>query len=98
MFFINCYEINNDIQSVTNVNNIISFFEIYNEFRDRLIHLFNAGSKYNFLATLDDHSSSITAVRFLPALQDPKDIQMVSCGADKSIIFRDVNIDNNGVR
>jgi len=65
--------------------------------RDRLIHLFNGGSNYNFLATLDDHSASITAVRFLPSTQESNNIQMVSCGADKSIIFRDVNIDNSGV-
>ena len=31
--------------------------------RDRLIHVFNAGKNYGFLTTLDDHSSSITAVR-----------------------------------
>lgn len=40
---------------------------------------------YNFLQTLDDHSSSITAVRFL---NGQSNLQMVSCGADKSIIFR----------
>ena len=31
--------------------------------RDRLIHVFNAAKHYGFLTTLDDHSSSITAVR-----------------------------------
>jgi len=62
--------------------------------RDRLIHLFNAGRNYSFLSTLDDHSSSITAVRFLPNQSQDSGIQMVSCGADKSIIFRDVNTEN----
>ena len=33
--------------------------------RDRLIHVFNVSRDYNFITTLDDHSSSITAVRFL---------------------------------
>ena len=47
------------------------------------------GKNYGFLTTLDDHSSSITAVRFLPG-QTADGSQMVSCGADKSIIFRDV--------
>jgi len=61
--------------------------------RDRLIHVFNAGKNYGFLTTLDDHSSSITAVRFLPG-QSPEGTQMVSCGADKSIIFRDVSSDS----
>jgi len=62
--------------------------------RDRLIHLFNAGRNYSFLSTLDDHSSSITAVRFLPS-QGTEGLQMVSCGADKSIIFRDVNTEDS---
>ncbi|XP_063985422.1 mitogen-activated protein kinase-binding protein 1 isoform X3 [Diachasmimorpha longicaudata] len=53
--------------------------------RDRLIHVFNVDEGYDFLQTLDDHSSSITAVRFFN--QSDK-LQMVSCGADKSIIFR----------
>lgn len=41
---------------------------------------------YHLLQTLDDHSSSITAVRFLSTASSA--LQMVSCGADKSIIFR----------
>ncbi|KAF0297375.1 Mitogen-activated protein kinase-binding protein 1 [Amphibalanus amphitrite] len=53
--------------------------------RDRLIHLFNADQDYQFLQTLDDHSSSITAVRFF---QHQERLFMVSCGADKSVIFR----------
>ncbi|VVC42307.1 Hypothetical protein CINCED_3A022545 [Cinara cedri] len=53
--------------------------------RDRLIHVFNVNQGYDFTQTLDDHSSSITAVRFINS-QDK--LQMVSCGADKSIIFR----------
>lgn len=40
---------------------------------------------YSFVQTLDDHSSSITAVRFL---YTHNQLQIVSCGADKSIIFR----------
>jgi WD40 repeat protein len=33
--------------------------------RDRLIHVFDASRDYSFLHTLDDHSSSITAVKFI---------------------------------
>jgi WD40 repeat protein len=77
--------------------------------RDRLIHVFNSSRDYSFLNTLDDHSSSITAIRFLGshnASQQnksteapqhvPANIQMVSCGADKSIIFRDITLDHKG--
>lgn len=43
---------------------------------------------YDFTQTLDDHSSSITAVKFI---NSHNKLQMVSCGADKSIIFRNFN-------
>ncbi|XP_046743905.1 mitogen-activated protein kinase-binding protein 1 isoform X1 [Diprion similis] len=56
--------------------------------RDRLIHVFSVDHGYNFVQTLDDHSSSITAVRFFNQTNQTNQIQMVSCGADKSIIFR----------
>ncbi|XP_055549086.1 uncharacterized protein LOC129732314 isoform X1 [Wyeomyia smithii] len=58
--------------------------------RDRLIHIFDCEAGYRILQTLDDHSSSITSVRFIGI---GKQFQMVSCGADKSIIFR--NFQNN---
>lgn len=53
--------------------------------RDRLIHVFDVNQDYGFQQTLDDHSSSITAVRFV---QNHNQLQMISCAADKSIIFR----------
>ncbi|CAG9861239.1 unnamed protein product [Phyllotreta striolata] len=56
--------------------------------RDRLIHVFDMKDGYDFIQTLDDHSSSITAVRFL---HQGSNTQMVSCGADKSLIFRSLS-------
>ncbi|XP_059374553.1 mitogen-activated protein kinase-binding protein 1-like isoform X3 [Carassius carassius] len=53
--------------------------------RDRLIHVLDADQEYSLLQTLDEHSSSINAVRF--AANDGK-VRMISCGADKSIYFR----------
>ncbi|TNN41782.1 Mitogen-activated protein kinase-binding protein 1 [Liparis tanakae] len=53
--------------------------------RDRLIHVLDAEHDYRRLQTLDEHSSSITAVRF--AANDNK-VRMISCGADKSVYFR----------
>ncbi|XP_046630855.1 mitogen-activated protein kinase-binding protein 1-like isoform X1 [Daphnia pulicaria] len=53
--------------------------------RDRLIHIFSVDQGYSFVQTLDDHSSSITSVRFVLSHGL---FQMVSCGADKSLIFR----------
>uniref|UniRef100_A0A3P9N2M7 WD repeat domain 62 n=1 Tax=Poecilia reticulata TaxID=8081 RepID=A0A3P9N2M7_POERE len=49
--------------------------------RDRLIHVFNQEKNYNLQQTLNDHSASITAVKFT----GEGGVQLVSCGADKSI-------------
>ncbi|XP_076138798.1 WD repeat-containing protein 62 isoform X2 [Alosa pseudoharengus] len=53
--------------------------------RDRLIHIFNVENNYNLEQTVYDHSASITAIKFSG---DRSDVNMVSCGADKSIYFR----------
>ncbi|XP_074872743.1 WD repeat-containing protein 62 isoform X2 [Carettochelys insculpta] len=52
--------------------------------RDRLIHVLNVDRSYKLEQTLDDHSSAITAVKFA----GNGEVQMISCGADKSIYFR----------
>ncbi|KAK2583707.1 hypothetical protein KPH14_009627 [Odynerus spinipes] len=65
--------------------------------RDRLIHVFNVDQGYNFSQTLDDHSSSITAVRFFNQTNQSNQLQMVSCGADKSIIFRQLQSTPGGM-
>ncbi|XP_076663120.1 WD repeat domain 62 [Andrena cerasifolii] len=65
--------------------------------RDRLIHVFSVDQGYNFLQTLDDHSSSITAVRYFSPGNQGSQIQMVSCGADKSIIFRQLQSTPGGM-
>lgn len=64
--------------------------------RDRLIHVFDVTEQYSFRQTLDDHSSSITSVKFIPD-QERKCLQMVTCGADKSIIFRKCPLDVNEI-
>lgn len=44
--------------------------------RDRLIHVFNVNRDYSFINTLDDHSSSITAVRFLQSHNNAVPLQV----------------------
>ncbi|XP_061668123.1 mitogen-activated protein kinase-binding protein 1-like [Syngnathoides biaculeatus] len=61
--------------------------------RDRLIHVLDAASDYGLVQTLDEHSSSITAVRF--AANDGK-VRLISCGADKSIYFRTAHTSDRG--
>ena len=53
--------------------------------RDRLIHVFDVGQQYGLVQTLDDHSSAITSVKFA---EDGDKLHMISCGADKSLLFR----------
>ncbi|XP_073344459.1 WD repeat-containing protein 62 isoform X2 [Pagrus major] len=53
--------------------------------RDRLIHIFNLEKNYSLEQTLNDHSASITAVKFTG---EQPEVRMVSCGADKSIYFQ----------
>ncbi|XP_061762005.1 mitogen-activated protein kinase-binding protein 1 isoform X2 [Nerophis ophidion] len=53
--------------------------------RDRLIHVLDAAADYRLVQTLDEHSSSITAVKF--AANGGK-VRLISCGADKSVYFR----------
>ncbi|XP_048063911.1 mitogen-activated protein kinase-binding protein 1-like isoform X1 [Megalobrama amblycephala] len=53
--------------------------------RDRLIHVLEVEEDYGLLQTLDEHSSSVTSVRF--AASDGK-LRIISCGADKSVYIR----------
>ncbi|XP_072405290.1 mitogen-activated protein kinase-binding protein 1-like isoform X1 [Chiloscyllium punctatum] len=62
--------------------------------RDRLIHILNVDKQYSLVQTLDDHSSSITAVKF--AAND--NVKMVSCGVDKSIYFRTAQKSVDGIQ
>ncbi|KAM7339941.1 hypothetical protein ACRRTK_000556 [Alexandromys fortis] len=61
--------------------------------RDRLIHVLNVEKNYNLEQTLDDHSSSITAIKFTGT----RDVQMISCGTDKSIYFRSAQQTSDGL-
>ncbi|XP_020618464.1 mitogen-activated protein kinase-binding protein 1-like isoform X2 [Orbicella faveolata] len=54
--------------------------------RDRLIHVFDMMNNFVLVQTLDDHSASITSIRF--NMSESDELQLLSCGADKSIIFR----------
>ncbi|KAM9326398.1 WD repeat-containing protein 62-like [Gastrophryne carolinensis] len=62
--------------------------------RDRLIHVLNVDQDYSLVQTLDDHSSSITAVKFAG---DAEQMHMISCGADKSIYFRPAQVLQEGI-
>lgn len=54
-------------------------------FLSSLCPLISVQQNYDLLNTLDDHSSSITAVRFAAG-----STRLLTCSADKSIVFRSV--------
>ncbi|KAG0046358.1 mitogen-activated protein kinase binding protein 1 [Gryganskiella cystojenkinii] len=60
--------------------------------RDRLLHIFDVRQQYALLQTLDDHSSSITCIKFLA-----DGSRMMSCGADKSVVFRSSHQTDDGL-
>ncbi|TNM95702.1 hypothetical protein fugu_016785 [Takifugu bimaculatus] len=62
--------------------------------RDRLIHVLDAGRDYSLVQTLDEHSSSITSVRFTT---NEGKVRMISCGADKSVYFRTAEQTDEGL-
>ncbi|KAJ3347677.1 hypothetical protein HDU83_001898 [Entophlyctis luteolus] len=53
--------------------------------RDRLIHIFNVNESFDLVQTLDDHTSSVTGIKF-----SENGRKLMSSAADKSIIFRSV--------
>ncbi len=58
--------------------------------RDRTIRIFSVGEKYALVQTLEDHSAAITAVKFCACSLD-KEVYLVSCGFDKSLMIRTEN-------
>ncbi|KAJ3118275.1 mitogen-activated protein kinase binding protein 1 [Physocladia obscura] len=53
--------------------------------RDRLIHIFDVNQSFSLIQTLDDHTSSITGVKFSEGGR-----KLISSAADKSIVFRSI--------
>ncbi|GMR59379.1 hypothetical protein PMAYCL1PPCAC_29574, partial [Pristionchus mayeri] len=52
--------------------------------RDRMVHLFRPSSFYSHICSLDDHSSAVVAIQFVPSSDD---FFMYTCAADKMIII-----------
>ncbi|KAH7299658.1 hypothetical protein KP509_24G022800 [Ceratopteris richardii] len=56
--------------------------------RDRLVHIYDATRDFEVIKTLDDHSASVTALKF--ACNGSK---LLSSSADKSVVFRNIEYD-----
>ncbi|XP_008286246.1 mitogen-activated protein kinase-binding protein 1-like [Stegastes partitus] len=63
--------------------------------RDRLIHVFDLEKNYSLEQTLNDHSASVSAVKFTG---ESPEVRLVSCGADKSIYFQTAEQTSEGLR
>ena len=64
--------------------------------RDRLTQIYEIKEdSYENVTILEDHSSSITSVRFEmeKGLKDQKRLKLITCGADKQIVYRNMNLD-----
>lgn len=57
--------------------------------RDRLIHMYNCSTDRTVLNTLENHSGAVTALHFT---HDGN--KLLSCGADKSIVFAEIHEGN----
>ena len=65
---------------------------------DRLIHIFQSNNGYEDINHLEDHTSSIVSLKFAyhSAEWDPnKWLKIISSGADKTIIYRNINAEMN---
>eukprot|EP00250_Pteridium_aquilinum_P034323 c7418_g1_i1 orf=2-772(+) len=61
--------------------------------RDRLVHIYNASRDFEVIETLDDHSASVTALKF--ACDGSK---LLSSSADKSVVFRSIEWDCQDIK
>ncbi|KAJ4823364.1 hypothetical protein Tsubulata_027311 [Turnera subulata] len=61
--------------------------------RDRIIHLYDAKRNFDLIGSIDDHSAAVTSVK----LTRDGD-KMLSCSADRSLVFRDVCVTDDGCK
>lgn len=61
--------------------------------RDRLVHVYDCNKEHSILNTLDNHSGAVTSLYFT---RDGK--KLLSCGADKNIVFSEVRSDGKVAR
>ncbi|XP_062095314.1 uncharacterized protein LOC133801171 isoform X2 [Humulus lupulus] len=60
---------------------------------DQLIHLYDGKRNFDILERIDDHSAAVTSVKFACNGQ-----KILSCSADRSLVFRDVTVTDDGFR
>ncbi|KAM3185271.1 hypothetical protein ACTXT7_006703 [Hymenolepis weldensis] len=61
--------------------------------RDRVIHVFAPQQGYSRVQTLADHSGIVNSALFYEC-EENRGIYLISCGADRSLLFRVLNLPN----
>ena len=57
--------------------------------RDGTVNLYNVNDEIEKLASLNEHTGTVTSVKFLFSERtSPPCLQIISCGADKNLVFR----------
>ncbi|XP_037495031.1 mitogen-activated protein kinase-binding protein 1 [Jatropha curcas] len=59
--------------------------------RDRIIHLYDVKRNFDLIESIDDHSAAVTSVKLTC-----RDCKILSCSADRSLVFRDVSMTDSG--
>lgn len=77
-----------DHRHAKDVSDSSSFVMLATAGRDRLVHIFDASvlGAYKPITTIDNHSSSVTVIKFSPDGQ-----RLISCGGDRTIVFSSVS-------
>ncbi|VEL29385.1 unnamed protein product [Protopolystoma xenopodis] len=55
--------------------------------RDHLIHVFDPAQDYQLVQTLADHSGPVYSAHIVET-EEEHEIRLISCGLDKSLLFR----------
>nr|POE90882.1 mitogen-activated protein kinase-binding protein 1 [Quercus suber] len=61
--------------------------------RDRMIHLYDVNRNFDLIESIDDHSAAVTSVKIVC-----NGCKLLSCSADRSLVFRDVATTGSGHR
>ncbi|KAI6213245.1 hypothetical protein M3Y94_00128200 [Aphelenchoides besseyi] len=61
--------------------------------RDRLVHLFDVDQGYAHLTVIEDHSSTVYSVIFIPTIDS---LQLITCSTDKLVVLRKQVHDSDG--
>ncbi|CAG7784804.1 unnamed protein product [Allacma fusca] len=64
--------------------------------RDGSVNLYNVNEEIEKVASLQEHTGSVTSVKFLFSERtSPPSLQVISCGADKNLVFRQIVFKKN---